>query len=194
MSKTDTKIKILQKGSEIIHRRGFNNTGIKEILTSADVPKGSFYFYFKSKEDFGLELIDYFGRKLIDIVDEFLLNKDMSPIDRMRSLFSAFAEFNKEDDYGSGCPIGNLSQEMGNLNNAFREKLNNIFIKMENRFLDCLNEAQKEGQISSSLDAEIVSNFIVNSWEGSILRMKVAKDDKPHKSFMNLIFEEILTN
>ena len=60
MAKETTRSRILEVGSTIIHQKGFNNTGIQEILDKAGVPKGSFYFYFKSKEDFGLALIDQF--------------------------------------------------------------------------------------------------------------------------------------
>ena len=57
---TDTKNKLLQIGAKYVHLKGFNNTGLQEILKEAKVPKGSFYFYFKSKEEFGLEIIDVF--------------------------------------------------------------------------------------------------------------------------------------
>jgi TetR/AcrR family transcriptional repressor of nem operon len=59
--KQDTKAHILDMGAQIVHQKGFNATGIQEVLNAAAVPKGSFYFYFKSKEEFGLQLIDHFS-------------------------------------------------------------------------------------------------------------------------------------
>ena len=61
MNAETTKQRIIKKGAELVYSNGFNNTGIQEVLHAADVPKGSFYFYFKSKEEFGLSLIDYFA-------------------------------------------------------------------------------------------------------------------------------------
>ena len=61
MAKQDTKENLLRVGVDIIHRKGYHHTAIQEILQIAGVPKGSFYFYFKSKEDFGLQVIDYFN-------------------------------------------------------------------------------------------------------------------------------------
>jgi len=52
----NTRKRIIETGAAIIHRKGFNHTGIQEILNAAKVPKGSFYNYFKSKEDFGLQI------------------------------------------------------------------------------------------------------------------------------------------
>ncbi len=61
LAKISTRDKILEHAALIIHKKGFNNTGIQEILESAGVPKGSFYFYFRSKEDLGLALIDHYA-------------------------------------------------------------------------------------------------------------------------------------
>ena len=54
------KEKILETGAQIVRRKGFNNTGLIEVLKETGVPKGSFYFYFSSKEQFGLALIDVY--------------------------------------------------------------------------------------------------------------------------------------
>ena len=64
MTKRPTKTRIIAEGAKIIQKNGFNNTGILDVLRAADVPKGSFYFYFKSKEDFGLEVINYLAETL----------------------------------------------------------------------------------------------------------------------------------
>ena len=66
----NTRDRIIETGAEIIHRKGFNHTGIQEILTAAGVPKGSFYNYFKSKDEFGLEVIDYFSAHFKRIAKE----------------------------------------------------------------------------------------------------------------------------
>jgi len=60
MNSDTTKNRIIQKGAELVYLKGFNNTGIQEVLQAAEVPRGSFYFYFKNKEEFGLCLVDYF--------------------------------------------------------------------------------------------------------------------------------------
>ncbi len=54
-----TKEKILMTGADLVQHKGFKNTSIQDILKAAAIPKGSFYYYFDSKEDFGLQLIDY---------------------------------------------------------------------------------------------------------------------------------------
>jgi AcrR family transcriptional regulator len=60
----DAKTRILKAGARIVLEKGFCDTGLAEVLEAAKVPKGSFYFHFKNKEDFGLQLIDSFAEVL----------------------------------------------------------------------------------------------------------------------------------
>ena len=59
----DTREHILATGETLIRNRGFTAAGLTELLSVANVPKGSFYHYFKSKEDYGVALlIRYFDQ------------------------------------------------------------------------------------------------------------------------------------
>ena len=75
MALTNTREEIIRKGAELIHAQGFNATGLQQILQTAGIPKGSFYFYFKSKEAFGLEIINYFNAIISTIFTRYLSDK-----------------------------------------------------------------------------------------------------------------------
>jgi TetR/AcrR family transcriptional repressor of nem operon len=192
MTTQDTKARILQKGAELVYTQGFNNTGIQRILESAGVPKGSFYFYFKSKEQFGLEIIDYFMRIFLSTADKHLRRADSSPLKRLRAFFAAFENLCREGEYRTGCPIGNITQEMGGLNDAFRSKLDESFQKMKAELADCLNEARTAGEIERDLDTDEIADFILNSWEGALLRMKAQQSAEPLALFVRIIFDRVL--
>ena len=85
--KQDTKQRILQTGARIIHRKGYNHTGIQEVLTAAEVPKGSFYFYFDNKKDFGLQVIDFFNNMVIEMIAPVVGDKNIPPLQRIENLF-----------------------------------------------------------------------------------------------------------
>ena len=136
----NTKSRLIEIGAEIMHLKGFNNTGIKEILQAADVPKGSFYNYFESKEDFGLQVIDYFVDYMAVVAGGVLGDHSVSPLERIRKLLTGFIELFRAKGYGYGCPIGNLSQEMGDLSPAFREKLKYALDSLANTYADALAE------------------------------------------------------
>ncbi len=192
MTRQETKAKILQQGAELVYRQGFNNTGIQEILESAGVPKGSFYFYFKSKEQFGLELIDYYMQFFRVMIDTHLRKSHSPPLERLRAFFAAFEQVCLERECQTGCPIGNITQEMGGLNDAFRAKLDESFQRMKAAIASCLSEAQTAGEIGQDLDTDATADFILNSWEGALLRMKAQKSTEPLALFARFVFERIL--
>lgn len=192
--KTDTKTRILKAGAGIVLQKGFFNTGLAEVLEKARVPKGSFYFYFKNKEDFGLQLIDLFAGYLESNALGFYKNEKLSPLEKVRYLFKWQAESFQKNDFKGGCPIGNLSLEMGDRNPAFRKKLNQAFMDIKKNLAAHLEQARKMGKIPDLMDVEETTDFILNSWEGTLMQMKVSRSMTPYKIFDRMVFERILSS
>ncbi len=193
--KTNIKrLEILEKGAEIIIIKGFNNTGINEILTAADIPKGSFYFYFKNKEDFGINLIKYFLGMFLKMANQFLNQEDLPYLTRFRGFFDFFLNIYVKQKYTGGCPIGNFSLEMSDLNENFRVEILNSFDSMQDVIKSFLIGAKNNSEISKKTNIDEMSEFILNSWEGTLMRMKVRKNSNPSDIFFNLIFEKLLKN
>ncbi len=188
----NTKSRLIEIGAEIIHLKGFNNTGIKEILHAAQVPKGSFYNYFESKEDFGLQVIDYFVDYMALVAGGVLGDHSVPPLERIRKLLTGFIELFKAKGYGYGCPIGNLSQEMGDLSPAFREKLKYALDSLVNIYADALALAQEAGEIPRDLDIHDTARFIVSSWHGALIHMKAVKASEPLENHIRFIFDHVL--
>ncbi|MGD8723030.1 MAG: TetR family transcriptional regulator C-terminal domain-containing protein [Desulfobacterales bacterium] len=187
-----TRDRILETGADIIHRKGFNHSGIQEILTAAGVPKGSFYNYFKSKKDFGLALIDYFSDRFRQIASKTLNDTAISPLNRIYQCLTAFMEHFESQDYVGGCPIGNLAQEMGDLNPEFRAKLKESIDVMIDAYAKVLAAAQQDGKILKNLDIKDTASFIVAGWHGAIIQMKLTKNLSPLKNHRKFIFDHIL--
>ncbi|HEB32243.1 MAG TPA: TetR family transcriptional regulator [Spirochaetes bacterium] len=192
MVNKETKKALIEKGAEIIYLKGFNNTGINEILEAASVPKGSFYYYFKNKEDFGIQLIDHFLVRFLSGADRRLSVTKSSYIERLRVFFDDFLEFFKGNGFKGGCPIANFSLEMSDLNENIRKRLDTAFDQMNNKIALFLEGAVKNGELPEDLDTGLVSNFILNSWEGALLRIKLTRDVYPMKLFYNFVFQDLL--
>jgi TetR/AcrR family transcriptional repressor of nem operon len=188
----NTRDRIIETGAEIIHRKGFNNTGIQEILNAASVPKGSFYNYFKSKDDFGLQIIDYFTAHFKRIAAETLEDTRISPLSRIYAFLTAFMEYFESQNYTGGCPIGNLAQEMGDLSPAFRKKLSEAMDKMVGAYSQVLAAAQNDRKILKNLDIKETASFIIASWHGAIIQMKLTRSLDPLKNHRKFIFEHLL--
>lgn len=188
----NTKNRILEAGAELIHLKGFNHTGLQEILNNAGAPKGSFYYYFKSKDDLGLQVIDYFVSFFSFLTKPIREDSSLSPLEKIRRILDQFIPFFESKDFGYGCPIGNLAQEMGDLNPAFRPKLKGAIDFMADIYAELLEEAQAAGEIATSLDIKETAYFLVSSWHGALTRMKIEKSSEPLENHRHFIFQYIL--
>ncbi len=192
MNKIDARQRILDAGAEIIHAKGFNNTGLKEILDAAGVPKGSFYFHFKNKEDLGLQLIDHHGAAFRKLAGECFFDQTRLPLGRLRRFFEALAEILERNGFRLGCPIGNLAQEMSDLSPAFRDRLAKAMGWMQGLIVHQLEEARMiEGQRVEADPAE-TARFILNSWQGAVMAAKLEKSRAPLDAFFHIVFNTLL--
>lgn len=192
MTREETKAHLLATGARIVHEKGFNNTGIQEILLAAGVPKGSFYFYFKSKEDFGLALVDYYLEGMKQWMEKHLASPGDAPLDALKAFFGEFTALFLERGCKAGCPVGNICQEMADLNQAFRAKVEHCFSMMKENIAIPLRIARERGDIDQALDPDLTAQFMVNSWEGALLRMKAQNSIEPLVLFQAMVFERLL--
>ncbi len=192
MNRTATRDELIKVGTEIISQQGFNTTGLNAVLTTAGVPKGSFYHYFQSKEDFGLAVIEEFADVYNVKMQSFLQNSKFTPLKRIRNYLEEGIKNMRACECQKGCLIGSLGQEMAGQNEEFRHRLAGIFQEWSVYFNDCLEEARLAGEISKDSDTKELAEFILTGWQGASLRAKVTKSVKPMKSFINLLFSKIL--
>jgi len=103
-------------------------TGISEITERIDIPKGSFYNHFKSKEEFGIAVLDSYLIRNVELLKTSLLNEDRSPLGNLQKFFSDYNELQEKDLHCTkGCLMGNLTMELADVNELFQEKAKNGF-------------------------------------------------------------------
>jgi TetR/AcrR family transcriptional regulator, transcriptional repressor for nem operon len=188
MARTNTREEIIRKGAELIHAQGFNATGLQQILQAAGIPKGSFYFYFKNKEDFGLEIINFFNAIINTTFTRYLTDKKIPPLKRLEKLFEYFEAGFQKSDYALGCPIGNLSLELADTNDRLRLHLVSVIETLIAQIELCLREAKLEKSIPASLNTADTARFIFHGFEGAVLHMKVVKSIEPFRAFRKHLF------
>ena len=149
-NKRDTKTELIRAGMELIGTQGYNATGIGAILKQAGVPKGSFYHYFESKEEFGLTIIETFTEKFLKRVDAYLLDDSLTPLNRLRTFLEKGLEQAESHQFTTGCLIGDLAQELAAKNERLRVRLDAVMLSWSERFAACLREAQEAGELLSS--------------------------------------------
>lgn len=190
MPRGQNKGKLLEAGLNLLYTQGFNASGVQEIADASGVPKGSFYNYFKNKEDFGLQVLDYYTENLCRYLEQNLLKAQGSPLSRLQRMFDNW--IHKLENRCSGCLAGNLSQELANQNPIFQKALEKSFNKLQYYYTACLEEAKQTGEIEQNANPELLAAFIYNAWQGALVRAKAQGNLAPLKDFKKVIFEILL--
>lgn len=178
---------ILEVGTELISKNGFNNVGLQQILTAAKIPKGSFYYYFKSKEDFGLQVMGYYSEKSLEILKSYLASKDKAPRERLLSFFRDMRDVYQTKEFTEGCLLGNCGLELSDVKASYALKVSEELDKWEAPIKGCIEEGQQNDSISTQTDSTKLAAFILNSWEGALLRMKSKKSAYPLDIFIDMV-------
>ena len=193
MRKKIYKEDIIKAGLEIMYLKGYGTIGIKEITEQVNIPKGSFYNHFKNKEEFGLEVLNYYMVDVMKKLNQLLTDQDLSPIDRLKFFFQYLIENQSPKlKYKYGCLLGNFTQELADVNEDFRRTIQISFGQMKKSFQTCLEEAQEKGQIDDSHDPSMLADFLVNGYEGIMLRMKAEQSAQPIINFRDIVFNSVL--
>ncbi|MEL6555123.1 MAG: TetR family transcriptional regulator C-terminal domain-containing protein [Cyanobacteria bacterium J06621_11] len=199
MKRTRKRDDLIRVGRDIVVRQGFNATGLSDILATASVPKGSFYYYFESKEDFGLAIIEDFSNEYQKKLEATFGNEQISPLVRLLNYFELGVEEMEKSGCQSGCLIGNLAQEMSAQSEVFRDRINQILTQWETYFANCLEAAYQRGELTNSskvetskVETEDLAKFIISGWQGAMLRAKVLRSTAPLQTFIKIIFEQVL--
>ena len=170
---TDKREKILQQGIELLSEHGYHGTGLKLILDSVNVPKGSFYNYFKSKEQFTVEVIQAYSDSIMEKLDAFIDGSNLTPLDTLKAIYHTAMDGAEKNECRKGCLVGDLSAEIGGQSKSCEEALQLAFQTWQDRITNLLLQGQETGHIRTDLSAEQLAELFINQWEGALLRMKV---------------------
>lgn len=178
-----TRDKIFAAAQDRFHALGYSACGVQQIVDAAGVPKGSFYNYFKTKEGLALEVLEMY---VASSRREILSNAALSPLTRIREHFGFFISRYEKDGFERGCLIGNLSAESSDDVPLLREALKDSLSTWAELLSSVIIEGQAIGEIKPGLEPAAMARFLINSWEGTVLRMKITNDRRPLDDFMSI--------
>jgi TetR/AcrR family transcriptional regulator, transcriptional repressor for nem operon len=175
---SNARAKILASAQSLIELRGYSALGVAEICRAAGVPKGSFYYFFESKEALALAVID--ERWAAERRDwERVLHSDAGPLERLRRLFDEAEASQRARQRGcgavSGCMFGNLTLELSNQTETIRERLQEVFDAQVEMIGKLLTEAAARGDVSVSETRE-AARSVVAQLQGQVLFAKLYND------------------
>jgi TetR/AcrR family transcriptional repressor of nem operon len=187
-----TRDHLIEVGLDLMRRRGYGATGLQEILQAAGVPKGSFYHHFGSKEEFAVAVVERYSVMVGEHVSLTLGNARQSPLKRLRRYFEELIAMAGQSAPIPGCLVGTLSLEMAAASSLLQAKLSSGFEGWQAAVASVLREAVQRGDLPASTRPEPLAGFVLNSWEGALLRSQADKSDTPLKEFLHFVFDGLL--
>jgi TetR/AcrR family transcriptional repressor of nem operon len=170
---------LLNQGVALLMQQGYHGTGLQEILDAVQIPKGSFYNYFGSKENFGAQVIEHYITPYIQQIARYLAQPDTDALSALQRYFNESIAELERTDFKGGCLLGNLIGEIGDSSELCRVALQTTL----NRYRDVLQSgislAQQQGTIRTDKSARELADLLVNAWQGALLRMKVEQSTAP---------------
>ncbi len=188
MNQKYQKEDILDIGTGLLRRNGYHHTGINEVLKATGIPKGSFYNYFSSKEDFMEQALDYYGAYTLEFMQSFLRDETRPPLQRLRAFYQGLIDANRQEGFAFGCLVGNTSTEVGGLNETIAQAAERQLQGWIRELSQCISQGQDLGQIRTDFQAEELAAFIHTSFLGALGRMKTTRSGAPLETQFHLIF------
>lgn len=185
----DSYERLISAGLDLLRSKSFDGVGIGEILEVASVPKGSFYHYFKSKDDFGLAVADAYHDDLFDLVRSFVSRETASPYENLRAFFEAALEGFEAREFSDGCLMSNLSSELADQKDSFGQQLAGHWRVLTGLIAESIDHACLEQFGLPHLSSQEAADLLMNSWAGALTRMKAERNENPLKLFLKAHFE-----
>jgi TetR/AcrR family transcriptional regulator, transcriptional repressor for nem operon len=183
----ETKMRILAAANELISKHGFNGVGINDILAKADVPKGSFYHWFTSKEQLGVELIRTVGAAVNHEEASWFAQSSMMPshLDRLAAAMEAGSlELMKRQDTEVGLMM-KLGAEMSSSSEPIRLEVVAFLERQHQLYADLIRQGQTAGNIRKDIPADTLASIVSDLWTGAYLRVLVLRNAQPMRLAMD---------
>lgn len=182
---------ILNAGLKVMFQAGYQGATVRDICAAAGAPHGSFTNHFRSKEAFAKEVLDRYFANLQKTVMTTLEDESLTPRQRLQHYLEIISGRLAGDKWNRGCLIGDFSIETTSLSKLMRKRLEAIFEEWRTPFAACIAEAQALGEIDATFDPLDLAEFLLSSWEGAILRMKVERGPAPLERFRKIVFQTV---
>lgn len=174
----------------MIAEHGYHGTGLKGILDTACVPKGSFYNYFKSKEEFVAEVVVRYCLGMKASVDACLEAAGDDPVEGLRRVYELSLRASETHGF-RGCLVGNLAAEIGDADGPCRDAMQRGTEMFREQVVALIEEAQQRHLFREDLSARALADIFWSTWQGALLGMKIGGDPEHLPRVMDALLDRL---
>ncbi|WP_168442708.1 TetR/AcrR family transcriptional regulator [Pontiella desulfatans] len=181
MKEQTTKERILDAAEEIMLEKSFHSVGLKQILDAVNVPKGSFYHYFESKEQFGVEMLKHYMAEACALKRSLLIASEMEadPLVRLFNYLDGSVDFIANNPGKYPCLALKLASEVSDLSEGMRTEIVRGILQWIDIYQEVLDEAVTEKKLPGAIDTAAEAQLIQDHWSGAAQRSVISRNATP---------------
>ena len=187
-----TRSALIEEGIQQLSEHGYHGTGIKQVLDTVKVPKGSFYNYFGSKEAYVSDIIVEYNRQALAMFDEFVNQSELSALNQLKTIYDFMLKKLSDNSCQKGCLIGSIAAEIGNTFELCQKAMQSSVADWLRRLEQLVSQGQIQGEIRKDISSVDLAELIWSAWEGSLIKMKMDGDIHSPKKVIHLTLETLL--
>jgi TetR/AcrR family transcriptional regulator, transcriptional repressor for nem operon len=173
----DTRERIVMEAMRLFWEKGYGSTSIADILRAADANSGSLYYFFPSKQDLLLAVLDTYRGGINPMLLGPAWQGVDDPLERIFALLARYRQLIVETECFYGCPIGSLALELHEPDPPVRERLAANFDAWTGAVHDCL--AAAGARLPAWLDRDELASFVLSVMEGGVMQARTHRDVAP---------------
>jgi TetR/AcrR family transcriptional regulator, transcriptional repressor for nem operon len=166
---TTYRSQLLAEGSKQFHVRGFHATAVNEILDGAGVPKGSFYYHFGSKSQFGLSVLDEYMKSHLDLFGSWSSRDDLPVAERFGGYFDDLIRDFVKSDYSKLCLLGRFSSDLAASDPSLRSRINTAYDRLLGAYVELLDAGITRGDLPAGVDINQRADSILALAQGAFV-------------------------
>jgi TetR/AcrR family transcriptional repressor of nem operon len=182
---TEVRDNIVAVGQRIMAGKGFSAVGLNEILTTAGVPKGSFYYYFASKDAFGVALLEKYFEDYLAEIDAIFRQADVTTAEGLVRYFERWRTNQLEADCHGKCLVVKLGAEVADLSEPMRMALKQGTAGIVARLASAIERGTAEGSLAVDGQATSIAESLYQLWLGASVMAKITRDASPFDAAMH---------
>ena len=177
-SRVDSRERIVQAAADLFYLQGFQGTSLDMVARKAEANRGSLYYFFKSKKNLALAVIDHFERLLHDHFIEPALGGEENGREKLARLADFYSRMPSQSAPCCGCPIGKLSLELCGIDEDFRLRFKEVWAAVISRIEVAVRQSVEEELLRPVEDTTGLARVFFEQIQGAHLIARSMLDEE----------------
>ena len=189
--KISTRQMLIDVSTQLMMAKGYNATKIEEVCQAAEVTKGAFFYYFKTKEELGTSVLQSYWKTRQNQFAGSDWHAGDTPLQQLQMFLAVVAEVFMHDPNGVTCLAGSFTQELAQINPIFREQVSALFVEWAEQIKPVLQAARDQAPSKNAIDTDALADHIVIVIEGALILAQAQQNPQIIARQLNMLYTHL---